>query len=159
MGKQGVFLEHHADMPLLRRNHGIRRGDPLTGQRNSTPGHPLKSGDGAKNSRFAAAGRPEEAENLPLVDREGDALDGRSCGLIGARYVAQFKDGRSFDGRVQSIRDYSLGCGLLLACYRFVHEAHVTPFCASPRQSLETSSISAGRLKMTMSNAAGAASW
>jgi hypothetical protein len=69
---QRIVLEHHADVPLVRRQivdaapaevdvAGIRR---------------VEAGQEAQQRRLAASRRPEEREQLPGPDLERDGVDG-----------------------------------------------------------------------------------
>ena len=74
VGKEGVVLEHHADVSLLgiQSHHigGIKQD--VTGRRR------LEAGDAAQRGSLAAAARPEKRDQLVIVDFQVDGIDGRN---------------------------------------------------------------------------------
>ena len=71
MRKQRVALEHHVDRPAVRR-HG---GDVLAVEQDAPLVRPLEAGKHAKQRGLAAAGRPEQREELAFVDVEREPVD------------------------------------------------------------------------------------
>ena len=64
VGEQRVRLKHDAEVALGRR----QLGDVAPGLPHPPGGLDVEAGDGAQQRGFAAAGRPEEADELALVD-------------------------------------------------------------------------------------------
>ena len=66
-----VVLEHHRDVALARRHvvhHLVVDGDFASG-------HRFEPGDHAENRALAAAGRPDQHDELAVGDLEVDAVD------------------------------------------------------------------------------------
>ena len=57
--EQGVFLEHHADMPLFGRNEPVARRNKPSQQDDAAGNHPVKPRDRPQDGSFAAAGRAQ----------------------------------------------------------------------------------------------------
>src|SRR6185369_10717523 len=61
-----VALEHHGDVPVLRR----QVGDRLAADADVTTGDVLEPGDHPERGGLSAAGGPHEDHELPILDRE-----------------------------------------------------------------------------------------
>ncbi|MOA01740.1 hypothetical protein D3C78_1211620 [compost metagenome] len=72
VGEQGIGLEHYAEIPLL----GRQQGDVATPLPDLATARQIQPGDRPQQGGLAAAGRAEEADELPLLDGEGDILEG-----------------------------------------------------------------------------------
>src|SRR4051794_8274434 len=70
--EQGVVLEYGVDVALERREPG----DVLALELDQAGGGLLEAADHPQGRRLAAAGRAEQAEELPLLDLEVDVVDG-----------------------------------------------------------------------------------
>ncbi len=75
MGIQGVGLEDHGDAALGR--GGVERADTLDQQ--VAGGRLFQTGDDAQQGRLAATGRPDDHDELAVVDVEVDALQDLLC--------------------------------------------------------------------------------
>ena len=69
---QRVALEDHRDVAMARREVG----DVAPADRDLARGHLLEAGDRAEQRRLAAAGRPDERDELAVADLERDVVDG-----------------------------------------------------------------------------------
>src|SRR5258706_16258542 len=75
MRPERVVLEHHADLPLVRRQPAH---DALAEA--NLPGVGLvEAGEQTEQRRLAAARGAEQGEQLSVCDRELDAIHGRHC--------------------------------------------------------------------------------
>jgi hypothetical protein len=69
--EQGVVLEHHVDVALVRRD----RGDVRSVEQDLPAGRFLEAGDHPQGRRLAAPTGSEHREELALLDREVDVVD------------------------------------------------------------------------------------
>jgi hypothetical protein len=69
--EQRVALEHRVDVALVRRHAGDV--DPV--EQDAARGRLLEPGDQPQGGRLAAAGRPEQREELPAGHRQVDIVD------------------------------------------------------------------------------------
>ena len=72
MGPEGVVLEHHRGVALVRRGSG----DSFVSEVDFAFVRVVESGDSAEERRFAAAGRSEEEEQFAFGYFEGESVDG-----------------------------------------------------------------------------------
>ena len=72
MRVEGVVLEHHGDVPVLRRH--VVDDDVVDGD--LTIGDLLQAGDHAERRRLAAARRADQADDLARRRRERKVVDG-----------------------------------------------------------------------------------
>ena len=68
---QVIALEHHCGRPLF----GRQADDGLAVDRDITAGHIQKAADGAQDRGLAAAGRPQEGNDLAFVNIQIDMLN------------------------------------------------------------------------------------
>ena len=68
--EQRVVLEHHAETAILRR----QQVDPLLVQPHAASGQRQQSREAVQRGRLAAAGRPEQGDELAPPDRQVDTL-------------------------------------------------------------------------------------
>ena len=73
VGKQGVGLKDNAEVPF----RGRQRGNVLAGLLDLAGGLDVEAGDGAQQGGLSAAGGPEKAHELALVDLQGNVLQRR----------------------------------------------------------------------------------
>ena len=84
--KERVVLEHHAEAPPLRG----QRGDVLALDEDPARVRGLEAGDQAQHGRLAAAGGPEQRDDLALRGGEGDlARDGERAEALLERLEAE----------------------------------------------------------------------
>ena len=97
---EGVALEHHARVALVRRDMGhivlVEKNAPLLGH--------VKSGDVAEQGGLAAAARAEQEKELAFLDAQIDPVQGRHL----AEFFGQIFDG---DGGHTGSREESVLCG------------------------------------------------
>ncbi len=72
MRKKRVGLEHHVDRPPVRRH----AGDVLALQQEAALAWCFEAGEHPEKRGLAATGRPEQREELSLVDIEAQVVDG-----------------------------------------------------------------------------------
>ena len=77
VGKEGVFLEDHADAPALGRQVEAAAGDAHAADLDAAAVERLEAGDQAQERGLAAAAGAEQGEQLALGQRQRDAVDGR----------------------------------------------------------------------------------
>ena len=70
-----VRLEHHRDVALLGRQSAAGRGHHAIAEEDLPAGRLDETGDQAQRGGLAAAGRPEQADQLPMLDLERDAVE------------------------------------------------------------------------------------
>jgi hypothetical protein len=88
--EQRQRLEHHAGRPPVGRDVV----DAPTFEQNVARRRLFEAGEHAHHRRLARTGRPDDGEELALVDIEIDAVDGREAAeALGERF--QLKDGRA----------------------------------------------------------------
>ena len=75
MRKQGVILENHPDLPLLRGHPLTGAADHLAIQADFTTGNLLEAGNTAQQSGLAATGRSKQAGDLAFFQTKIDAID------------------------------------------------------------------------------------
>ena len=81
VGVEGVVLEHHGDVPVLRRNVG----DVVVADVDGSVVHLLQTCEHAQRGGLAAARRPDQNEEFSVVDVQRQVID---CGLLRARVEA-----------------------------------------------------------------------
>jgi len=75
VGKQGVVLEHHADLTLLGRGLLAWPGDLHPVEQDRSASDRFEPGDATKHRRLAAAARTQQTANLPALQRERQAVE------------------------------------------------------------------------------------
>ena len=88
VGKEAVLLKHHAEVAL----RGGDRRDVLTADQHGAGIRLLEPGQDAQRRGLAAATGPEQADQLPRLDLEGEVAEGHR----GTEFLA---DARHQDGR------------------------------------------------------------
>ena len=88
MREQRVVLEDRADVALVR----FQMLDGCVIEADFAGGRVLEAGDHSESCGLAAAGRSEEREELAVVERERDGVDGEVAGEA-FRDAAKFEDG------------------------------------------------------------------
>ena len=86
-----VGLEHHADIAQARRHMhaALRRRDLVAADRDHAGGRLLQARDAAQRRGLAAAGRPEQHDDLARRDAEADVVDRRAADQ---ELLAQMRD-------------------------------------------------------------------
>src|SRR6185369_11370640 len=79
MRKQGVVLEHHSHVALVRRHMGDIDPTDL----DDAFGRRLEAGDHAQRRRLAAAGGPQQREEFSFLNAHVDGIDGARAAVIG----------------------------------------------------------------------------
>ena len=70
MGVQGVVLEDHRDVPVFGREV-VRQASVNV---DFPPGHVLQAGNQSEGGRFSASRRPDQHDELPIVNVEAEVL-------------------------------------------------------------------------------------
>ena len=78
VGVQGVGLEHHGDVPVLR----LQTGDVVSADEQVAVGDRFEPGDHPQGGRLAAAGRPDEHQELAVVHLEIQVVHGVEAVLV-----------------------------------------------------------------------------
>src|SRR5574340_573855 len=76
MGEQGVVLEDRVDVAL----EGREPGDVLALELDQAAARLLEAADHTEGRGLAAAGGPQQGEELAVEDLEGDVVDGHDVG-------------------------------------------------------------------------------
>ena len=84
-----VRLEDHRDVAVARRE----LGDVPLADRDRPGGDLLEAGDHPQERRLAAAGRADENDELPVLDRERDVVDGEDASGKLLRHVFESDPG------------------------------------------------------------------
>jgi len=74
--KEGERLEDQPDVAVVGRDEGVRAGDDLVVDADDTPVGVVEAGEQAQRRRLAAARRTQQGEQLALVDRQRQLVDG-----------------------------------------------------------------------------------
>ena len=85
--EQRIVLEHDVDVALVRR----QVSHVLAGQQNASRIRDLEAAEHAQRGRLAAAGRPEERDELAGLDGEVEIVDGHSL-AVGLGDVLEVND-------------------------------------------------------------------
>ncbi len=86
MGEEREVLEHEADAPLLRRHEAVRPRDLLAVDEHAPGGGALDARGDPEQRGLAAAGRPEQAEDLARRNVEADMIQREACRRSGATH-------------------------------------------------------------------------
>ena len=105
MRPQRIGLEHHADVAFLRRQRPAGTADDGVAElHDAAVGH-LESGHQPQQRGLAAAGRPEQREELAVGDVEAHALDGAGLAEMPRhRLERHARHGTTPSGRLRAIR-------------------------------------------------------
>jgi hypothetical protein len=89
VGKQGVVLEHHADLSVLWRDVQAGAAEQAIRDPDGPFAGPFQAGDGAQQAGLAAARRPDEHADLSGGQAQCDAV-GRCSGGAGVMQTDVF---------------------------------------------------------------------
>jgi hypothetical protein len=90
MGKQGVVLKHHADVPLFDRQAVLRAADNIAGNADLALQCGLEPCDCAQQGGLAAATRAQQAADHAFLKMQADVADDDGT-LKGDGHIVKFK--------------------------------------------------------------------